>query len=200
MLFSIIIVIITFILAINSIFNIILPLKMKRSKIQFCLEIIIGYFVKFFIPYVAMLALNIKVILRLRQSKRRAGLNRSVRQTNPTNSATDKGTRFTITTIIIDLIFLVFHLPETLLMTYEIVITYLFNRNSSLGLIFFVCEDFSSLLSLSYSTALVFMFIIFNRIFRKELFMFLRLDKLINNIYPNFLNSSTNRVQVINLP
>lgn len=199
MLFSIIIAIITFILAINSIFNIILPLNMKRNKIQFCLEIIIGYFVKFFIPYVVMLTLNIKVILRLRQSKRRAGLNNSVRQRNPANSVTDKGTRFTITTIIIDLIFLVFNLPETLLMSYDIVITYLFNMNSSLGSIFFMCEDFSTLLSLSYSTALVFMFLIFNRIFRKELFVLFRLDKLVNNIYPNFLNSTTNRVPVINL-
>lgn len=172
---------------------------MKRSKIQFFFEIIIGYFIKFFTPYVIMVTLNIKVILRLRQSKIRAGLNSSVRQMNPTNSATDKGTRFTITTIIIDLIFLIFNLPETLLLSYDVIMTYIFYRNNYQGWIFYTCENFAILLSLSYSTALVFMFLIFNRIFRKELFIFFRLDTLVNNIYPNFLNSSTIRVQVINL-
>ena len=182
MLFSIIIAIIAFILAINSIFNIILPLKMIRNKIQFFSEIIIGYFVQLFIPYVFMVTLNIKVILRLRQSKRRAGLNNSVRQMNFTNSVTDKGTRFTITTIIIDLIFLVFHLPQTLLISYEMVTNYLIDMNIYKGWIFYMCVDFSTLLSLSYSTALVFMFLIFNRIFRKELVIFFRLDKLSNVI------------------
>ena len=171
---------------------------MKRSKIQFLSEIIFGYFVKFFIPYVIMVTLNIKVILRLRQSKRRSGLNNSARQTM-SNSATDKGTRFTITTLIIDLIFLIFNLPEALLLTYDVIMTYILYRNNNQGWIFYTCENFAILLSLSYSTALVFMFLIFNRIFRKELFIFFRLDKLVNNIYPNFLNSSSIRVQVINL-
>ena len=199
-LFSIIFAIITFILAINSILNIILPIKMFNNNIQFFSDMIIGYLFKLFIPYVFMVTFNIKVILRLRQSKRRAGLNNSLRQTNPTNSATDKGTRFTITTIIIDLIFLIFNLPQTLLISYDLVTNFLIEMNIYQGWIFYICVDISTLLSLSFSTALVFMFIIFNRIFRKELFIFFRLQKFINIISPNFLNSNSNRVQVNNLP
>ena len=193
-LFSIISTILILILAINSILNIILPLKIKKYTINVFVEMILSYLVQFCIPYVIMVTLNIKVILRLRQSKRRAGLNNSVRQMNSTNSITNKGTRFTITTILIDIIFLVFHLPQTLLISYEIVIFYIINMNIYHGWVFYMCVDFSTFLSLSYSAVLVIMFIVFNRIFRKELVIFFRLEKLINFISPNFLNYSSNRL------
>ena len=143
-----------------------------------------------------MVTLNIKVILRLRQSKRRAGLNSSSRQTNRTNSANDKGTRFTITTILIDLIFLVFNLPQTLLNSYYMVMHLLNDKNIHVGRVFNICNNFAVILSLSYSAALVITFLIFNRIFRKELIIFFRLEKLTNFFSPNFLNSSSNRVQI----
>ena len=192
MLFSIILVIITLILAIKTLIQIILPLKIKYFKQDFFLyDKIISYIIKFFIPYVTMVALNIKVILRLKQSKRRAGLNNLARQTNSANSATDKGARFTITTILIDVIFLVFNLPYILISLYFFCSMYLGFFSFELSIMF---TSFGNLIPLSYYAALVLMFLIFNRIFRKELVIFLRLEKLANIIYPTFLNSSSNRV------
>ena len=141
-----------------------------------------------------MVSLNIKVILRLRQSKRRVRLNKSLRQTNQTNSATDKGTRFTITTILIDVIFLVFNFPDALFDSYYLIIRYLISMSIHLGWFFDLCYHFAPVLSFSYSAALVLMFIIFNRIFRKELVIFFRLEKLIHIFSPNFSNSSSNRM------
>ena len=99
MLFSIIIAIIALIFAINTTVQIIFALKINDLNIKSFAVTIIRYFFRFYIPYVIMVTLNIKVILRLRQSKRRVSSSRQP------NLATDKGTRFTITTILIDLFF-----------------------------------------------------------------------------------------------
>ena len=188
-LFSIIIAVITLILAINLTIYIILPLRISGfRRDMFTFEKIVIYTVKFSIPYLTMVALNIMVILRLRQSKRRVGLNSSARQTNPANSATDKGTRFTTTTILIDVIYLVFNLPYILISIYALFIIDQYYID-----IIYVFVIFGNLLPISYPAALCIMFIIFNRIFRKELVVFFRLDKFVNCISPNFLNSSSNR-------
>ena len=120
MLFPIIIAIITLIPAINTTIHIIFELKINDVNKKNFIELVLSYFVKFAIPFLIMVTLNIKVILRLRQSKRRAGLNNSVRQRNSANSATDKGARFTITTILIDLIYLLFNLPDALVSCFSI--------------------------------------------------------------------------------
>ena len=138
-----------------------------------------------------MVSFNTKVILRLRASKRRSGLNNSrVRQRT---NETDKGFRFTISTILIDLIFLIFNFPEIFLTGLNYAEKMIFKLNTNNGVIFSICVDFSSLLSLSYSAVLIFVFLIFNRIFRKELLLVFRLKKLIKLISPNYFNSSTNR-------
>lgn len=167
MLFSIIITIIALIFAINTTVHIIFEFKIKDKT--YFVEIIISYFVKFVIPYAIMVTLNIKVILRLRQSKRRVYLNNSVRQPNQANSPTDKGTRFTITTILFDLIFLIFNFPNTLVNSYAMFVNFIFYKKNNLGPVFQICDDFAFVLSFSYSAVLIIMFITFNRIFRKEL-------------------------------
>ena len=134
---------------------------------MFTFEKIVIYTVKFSIPYLKMVTLNIMVILRLRQSKRRFGLNSSARQTNPANSATDKGTRFTTTTILIDVIYLVFNLPYILISIYALFIIDRYYID-----IIYVFVIFGNLLPISYPAALCIMFIIFNRIFRKEIVVF----------------------------
>ena len=185
MLFSIIIAIIAIIFAINTTVHIIFELKISDFNKNFFAEIIISYLVKLVIPYLIMVTLNIKVILRLRQSKKRFS---SSRQTNQANLSTDKGTRFTITTILFDLIFLIFNFPDTVVNSYAMFLYFLFDKKMNLGPVFKICDDFALLLSFSYSAVLIIMFIIFNRIFRKEL-----VKKLNNIFYSTFINSSSNR-------
>ena len=202
-LFSIILAIMALIFAINSIYFIEMKTELvnnsTRINITSCqgtrvVNQSIEYCVQFFIPYLIMVNLNIKVLLRLRQSKRRAGLNSSSRQTNQVNSAANKGTRFTITTILIDLIFLVFNFPQILINIYSLInfkiLPKLFISSSILP----ISVNFINLFSFSYSAFLVLMFLIFNRIFRKEFCYFFRLTNFVNIFSSNMLNSSTNRV------
>ena len=193
MLFSIVLAIITLIIAINSTFYLIIPLKIKDIyAVMFLYEKIVYDSIQFFIPYVIMVTLNIMIILRLRQSKRRAGLNNSLRQMNQANSAIDKGSRFTITTILIDFIFLVFNFPCVLISIYNVLSIYkIFTFTFDLTNIF---ASFGYVLFTSYSAVLFIMFIVFNRIFRKEFVIFFKLEKLVNIFSPNFLNSSSNRI------
>lgn len=174
----------TLILTIYSICYLIYPLKIKDQKLRGLIVNFISYLVKFFIPYVVMLGLNIKVILRLRESKRRSGINTSARKSN---SAIDNGSRFTITTILIDLIFLLFNLPEALVISYSLVIHNFFDKNLNIGWFFNVSVDFLNLLSSSYSAVFVIVFIVFNRIFRKELVVIFRLEKLTSTIFQYLL-------------
>ena len=127
--------------------------------------------VRLFIPFSTMLCLNIKVILRLRDSKKRTGLNTSMTERN--QATTDRDSRFAITTILIDLIFLVFNLPNILTIGY-----YFLNEYVVTNFIIDLISTYSVLLSLSYSAALVLIFLIFNRIFRKEFIAVFRLGKL----------------------
>ena len=183
MLFSIILAILILVLATNTTYLITYTSVIKdyfnRTTINNCYqsrevylaERFLGILVRLFIPFASMLGLNIKVILKLRDSKKRTGLNRSMGQRNPTTS--DRDSRFAITTILIDLIFLVFNLPNVLLLGY----TYL-NEYAARNFIYGTLSTFSVLLSLSYSAALVLIFLIFNRIFRKEFIAVFRLGKL----------------------
>lgn len=159
-------------------------------------ERFLGFFFRLFIPYAIMVSFNVKVILRLRASKQRSGLNNS-RVRGQTN-ITHKGFRFTISTILIDLIFLIFNSPEIFLSGFNYIERMIFKLNTSNGVIFNIFFDFSLLLSLSYSSVLIFVFLVFNRIFRKELFLVFRLKKLINIISPNYFNSTSNRIDIFN--
>lgn len=114
--------------------------------------------VRVYIPYVVMVTINTKVIIRLRKSKRQS------------NARTDRSTRFATSTILIDLIFLIFNLPETLLYAYQNITQ--INHSRAL---FFVFLHLSGLFSSSYSAVLIFIFLFFNRIFRKETVALFRL-------------------------
>lgn len=137
----------------------------------------VDVFEKFYIPYIIMLCLDVKSILRLRESKRR------VTQANDQN--TNRMSKFAVSTILIDLNFLVFRLPETIFQAIQISI----NINQR-DLYLRFLRVFSNLISYSYSTALVFIFILFNRIFRKEIFSLFRLNRICGTHF--FSSSSTN--------
>jgi hypothetical protein len=139
---------------------------------------IVDVFEKFNIPYLIVLGLDIKAILRLRESKRR------VTSTNAQNG--NRKFKFAISTLLIDLIFLIFRLPETLFQVYDISRCFIRGNFNSDNAFF---TTFLTTISYSFSTALVFIFFIFNKIFRKEFLIFFRFNC---SFMRNFLTSTSN--------
>ena len=108
-----------------------------------------------YIPYLLVLVFNIIVILRLRRPKR--GVTREEEESTRTIM-----NEFTVSTISVDLIFLIFKAPEAFVQ--------LFHNCFSLDSNYFtlVMEIFTEL-SNSYSDLLVFIFFFFEANFRKEI-------------------------------
>ena len=184
---SILISICVFILSINSL-NFFTETKkyLNETNSIYCLKInkqvpkiirVVDVFEKFSIPYLIVLCLDIKAILRLRESKRR------VTNTNAQNS--NRKFKFAVSTLLIDLIFLVFRLPETMFQAYDVTQSFITGNFSIYSKIFPILDA----VSYSYSTAQIFIFFIFNKIFRKEFLIFFKFDCWFMR---NLLTSSTN--------
>lgn len=134
--------------------------------------------VKIYIPSLIMVGLNVKVILRLRKSKQRLLAGQAADRRSNLK-------KFAVSTILIDLIFLILISPEAFFKIYFLFLT----DNKYKFLIAGIIDIFNDF-SLSYSGLLIFIFLIFNRLFRKELISFLsnilthfstRLNSLVRN-------------------
>ena len=119
----------------------------------------IKIFMEAYIPYLIMVIFDIMVIVRLRKSKINIGGRR-----NGNNGIS----RFTVNTILIDLIYLVFNIPYSFFYLF-----YLFNFFN--GLDYFLNISFNAFIALLfqflkfiYTCFLFFIFIVFNRNFRSE--------------------------------
>ena len=199
-LLSIILIIFISIPSMNSIYLITNPVETNKTLLSHCTQSrelrfanrIIGPIVLLLIPYVIMVSLNTKVIFKLRESKRRVALKyANIKFAQKNRTTTNKGVRFTISTILIDLIFLIFNSPLVILSLYEFAI-----KENPNYYIFKSALSFANSVSLSYSAVLVLVFFIFNRIFRKELIA--RLEKIIHLISTRAVNSNTN-IELINM-
>lgn len=136
---------------------------------------------RIFIPFGIMLTLNLIVIWRLKQSKRRVNA-ASIQSgsSQQTNRQLVNKSRFSVSTLIIDFIFLFFYLPMGV--SYAIQIYNLYSTsltsdpvvNASYQLFTNICL----MLSLAHTSALFFVFVIFNRFFRAELIVFFRINKI----------------------
>ena len=189
--FSILFALFIFILILNStnfIFDILQNtnrnltfVQMRKLEIKFSMYEPIY---KLYIPYFIMVGLDIKVILSLRQSKKRVLNGRGVR--NGMN-------KFTISTIIIDFILLIFKSPQTIfqLYSYVIIIREGFSRIINVSFLFDLSSRLIDDIAFSYSAFIVFIFVIFNRLFRKEIICFFRLDRL--SVFSISLMNSTTR-------
>ena len=120
----------------------------KASQIN----LIAGPLFGIYIPYFLVLCLNIIVILRLRRPK--IGVTREENQ-NILNE-------FTVSTITVDLVFLIFKAPEALILIFYVCFS-LYTSYISL-----IMEIFTEL-SNNYSDLLVFIFFFFEASFRKEI-------------------------------
>ena len=119
---------------------------------------------KIFIPYLIIVVFDLMVILRLRGSKRQVG------ERQPRRS---RSSRFTINTIIIDLLFVIFNFPDI----------FMFFANFSIfGLDVFLVRLVYDLFSNIYSYLFFILFFIFNRIFRHEFISIFTHNSCFNNI------------------
>ena len=130
--------------------------RIKYSTLRIIIEV--------HLPYFIILVLDILVVFRLRRSKTNIV---SSSATKPTGNS--RTSRFTINTIIIDLIYLIVNFPFTICNLITIIIL---NRNVILN--FLNVFDFISLifqrLPFIYSSFIFFIFISFNKNFRSEFF------------------------------
>ena len=118
----------------------------------------INLLMQFFIPYLLMFSLDIKVIIRLRKSK-----NGRIQSANH-----NKSSRFTRNTIIIDIIYLIFNFPPTISnICYVIMIV--FHEIPMLSLLYYdILLPLFSNFPYIYSSLLFIFFLISNSIFRAE--------------------------------
>lgn len=146
--------------------------------------------VKIYIPCLIMVVLNIKVVLRLRQSKKRSLPGQANRRSNVS--------KFAVSTILVDLIFLIFKSPEALLYIYLGIKTFAFGHGTfyiyvaDFKLVTFLIGAFNDL-SLTFSIVLFIIFVIFNRLFRQELISFFSCGHL-SSILSNRLNQLSSRL------
>ena len=136
-----------------------------ETTVNICLPII-----KLYLPYLIMVGLDIKVISSLRQSKKRALNGKGVR------SGMNK---FTISTILIDFILLIFKSPQAIFQFYSyiMIIKEGFFRDTN-ETIFINLLRFTDDIAFSYSAFIIFIFVIFNQLFRKEIISYFTLRRL----------------------
>ena len=137
--------------------------------------------IRFYIPFIIMVIVDILVIIRLKKS--RTHLNqRKNRNVNVSNTS-NRSSRFTRNTIIFDLIYLIFNIPSTSFGTFMIIYCTLFYAGIEIGLAspyYELLSTFLPLFSFFYLTLIFLLFIAFNRIFRAEFVTLFRLQKILN--------------------
>ena len=132
-------------------------------------------FMQVLIPYLVMMSFNLKVIIRLRKFKHHG--NQSLAKVN---SSSSKSYVFTRNTIIIDVIYLIFNLPLTVIDIYCFVLFYFQTRLLISPNMEFILQIIL-LFPYIYSSFLFILFIVFNKIFRGELLsILLMIYNLIN--------------------
>ena len=134
------------------------------------MRIVIEPMKKFFLPNSIILILNIKVIIHFRNSKKWVL----------------SCYKLTLSTIVIDFIYLTFTFPETIFQVFVIQdsIKRYKNPNSVRGdRVLFLFRNFTSNLSFSFCVAFIFIFALFNQIFRKELISFFRLNHFMSKYF-----------------
>ena len=133
-------------------------------------------FMQFFIPYFIMVIVDVMVVIRLKK----LNTNLNQRRTRLSSVSTNRSSRFTRNTILIDLIYLVFNLPPTIYGIY-ITIYFFFRGNIHLPTLYFNLIKFIfPLFSFFYLSLIFVVFVVFNRIFRAELITLFHLQKFIN--------------------
>ena len=164
---------------------------------------LIANLMRIFIPFALMLTLNLIVIYRLKQSKIKVGVSNimqiasQLQDKQPDRQLTNKEFRFTVSTLIIDFVFLVFYLPvgiNFIVLTYNQFSTSITGDSYS-NAVYSLFSNITQLIAMAHTSVLFLIFIIFNRYFRLEFILLLRLHKLFPSLQSD---GSTNATRLLN--
>lgn len=157
-----------------------------------------------FFPFALMLTLNLLVIWRLKSSKIRVGvvnvLQIAASQQNGQyqKQMTNREFRFTISTLLIDFVFLFCYFP--LEVNIGIQLYNLFDDSITgspiASAVLNVFTSVAQVMALGHTAVLFFVFVIFNRNFRNELVMLFRLYKIFPALQPT--DNTTVLTRIIN--
>ena len=157
-----------------------------------------------FFPFALMLTLNLLVIWRLKSSKIRVGvvnvLQIAASQQNGDyqKQMTNREFRFTISTLLIDFVFLFCYFP--LEVNIGIQLYNLFDDSITgspiASAVLNVFTSVAQVMALGHTAVLFFVFVIFNRNFRNELVMLFRLYKIFPALQPT--DNTTVLTRIIN--
>ena len=167
-LYSIMFGLLLLILGVNS------PNYIRCSSYMMCNDIIfltdiVRILMQFVIPYLIMVIVDVKVIIRIRKSKNRLAARQS------TNN--NKSSRFTRNTILIDFIYLFFKFPPTIYSIYNLLFMIFRVLPQVPSQYLFILSPIFKHFSHIYYSLLFLLFLIFNSIFRSEFISLFRLDK-----------------------
>ena len=141
-----------------------------------------------YIPFALMLVMDVIVFKRLRHSKRRVAV------MGQQNQISNREYNFMISTIYIDLSFVVFYTPAAVHLSITIVDLFV-DWDTLMGTVINILYNCSILTAFLYSVQTFFMFFILNRYFRNEVISILRLNKLFSKFNQTSVgNASTNDV------
>lgn len=166
---------------------------------------LIAILMRIYIPFLLMIGFNLIVIIRLRNSKRRVGINgrknaqQQLPSTQPANQLSRKEYKFVVTTIIIDAMFFVLHTP----LAAFFVITIYNQFNDSITSVPVVSawvnlfSNVSQLIAVGYPELMIFIFVTLNRYFREELLVIFRLSKrpTVGNQNESFLGATRTNIR-----
>lgn len=145
-----------------------------------------------------MITLNVIVLRRLRQSKIRVGVanvTRMGQQKNQPGQLSNKEYKFIISTLFIDITFFLFYTPLAAFITISGVQTIYANLFEPLTAAFVsLFYSATQVLALFYSVASFFIFAVFNRYFRGEVIVVLRLKRFLPKVFNenvSILNNDT---------
>lgn len=142
-----------------------------------------------YIPFTIMLVLDVIVFKRLRKSKRRVGVIQ-MGQRKQSHQISNKEYNFIISTIIIDLTFVLFYTPTAAYSSITVADVYI-SWDRITGAAIGVFNSCSLFLAFLYSVVPFFMFFILNRYFRNEVFTILRLNKLFPDLNQTLMETGS---------
>lgn len=146
-----------------------------------------------YIPFGLMLAFDIIVLKRLRKSKRRIAVTQMGQRKQP-GQISNKEYNFIVSTILIDIAFLLFYTPIAAYISMTVADVYVnWDRLATAAInLLYSCAMLTAYL---YSVWLLVIFFIFNRYFRNEVYTVLRLNKVFPDLNQSVMETgSTNNM------
>jgi hypothetical protein len=135
-----------------------------------------------YIPFTLMLIFDVIVFKRIRKSRQRVGVTvTQMGQRKQPGQISNKEYNFIVSTIFIDLTFVIFYTPISAQVTYTVISLYV-KWDSLTVAAFNILYSCGLLLFYLYSVLLFWIFFAFNRYFRNEVFYVLRLNRLFSRL------------------